>query len=173
MTTDTILSDEQKHYLEGFLSAVAARNGGGGTPDIHRIAQDRFVAAGKTLSPEEEAKRKAPPLDMWDEIGANAAADRAPKGIDVFRHKFFGLFYVAPAQDSFMCRLRIPNGILKHGQLAGLADLAERLCGPYCHVTTRANLQLREIPPKYTVALIEGIQDLGLCSRGAGADNIR
>jgi ferredoxin-nitrite reductase len=54
-----------------------------------------------------------------------------------------------------------------------MADLAERLCGPFCHVTTRANLQVREIPPKHAVALIEGIQDLGLCSRGSGADNIR
>src|SRR5579872_6265846 len=173
MTTDTILSDEQKHYLEGFLSAVAARNGGGGTPDIHRIAQDRFVAAGKTLSPEEEAKRKAPPLDMWDEIGANAAADRAPKGIDVFRHKFFGLFYVAPAQDSFMCRLRIPNGILNAHQLAGLADLAEALGGGTLDVTTRANLQIREIAPRSVIEVLTGIQDLGLTSRGAGADNIR
>ena len=69
--------------------------------------------------------------------------------------------------------LRIPNGILKHWQFAGLADLAEKLCGPFCHVTTRANLQVREIPPKHAVALIEGIQDLGLCSRGSGADNIR
>ena len=69
--------------------------------------------------------------------------------------------------------LRIPNGILKHWQFAGLADLAEKLCGPFCHVTTRANLQVREIPPKNAVALIEGIQDLGLCSRGTGADNIR
>ena len=69
--------------------------------------------------------------------------------------------------------LRIPNGILKHWQFAGMADLAERLCGPFCHVTTRANLQVREIPPKHAVALIEGIQDLGLCSRGSGADNIR
>ena len=72
-----------------------------------------------------------------------------------------------------MCRLRIPNGILKHWQLAGMADLAEQLCGPFCHVTTRANLQVREIPFKNAVALIEGIQDLGLCSRGSGADNIR
>src|SRR4029079_1186466 len=43
----------------------------------------------------------------------------------------------------------------------------------YAHVTTRANLQIREILPKNTVTLIEGIQDLGLCSRGSGADNIR
>jgi ferredoxin-nitrite reductase len=72
-----------------------------------------------------------------------------------------------------MCRLRIPNGILTHWQFSGLADLAERYCGPYAHVTTRANLQVRGIPPENSVALIEGIQDLGLCSRGSGADNIR
>ena len=64
-----------------------------------------------------------------------------------------------------------PNGMLKHWQLSGLADLTQRLGGPYCHVTTRANLQVREVPPKHAVALIEGIQDLGLCSRGSGADN--
>ena len=72
-----------------------------------------------------------------------------------------------------MCRLRIPNGILKHWQFAGLADLAERYGGGYAHVTTRANLQIREIEPKNAVAMVEAIQDLGLCSRGSGADNIR
>jgi ferredoxin-nitrite reductase len=72
-----------------------------------------------------------------------------------------------------MCRLRMPNGILKHWQLAGLAELAERYGGGYSHVTTRANLQIREIEPSNAVAMIEAIQDLGLCSRGVGADNIR
>ena len=175
MTTDAILTDEQKQYLEGFLSAVAARNGGAGAgaPDIHRIAQDRFVAAGKPLSAEEDAKRKAPPLDMWDEIAANAAASRAPKGIDIFRHKFYGLFYVAPAQDSFMCRLRMPNGILSAHQFEGLADLAETLGGGTLDVTTRANLQIREIQPSSVIDVLTGIQELGLTSRGSGADNIR
>ena len=67
----------------------------------------------------------------------------------------------------------MPNGILKHWQLSGLADLAERFGGGYSHVTTRANLQIREIEAKNAVALLEAIQDLGLCSRGSGADNIR
>ena len=41
------------------------------------------------------------------------------------------------------------------------------------HVTTRANLQIRDIEAKNAVAMVEAIQDLGLCSRGSGADNIR
>jgi len=181
---DTGFTDEQKQYLDGFLSGIAARRGGASAPpgaltsagagaDIHRAAQDRFLAAGKKLVPEEEAKRKAHPLDMWDELRAEAAEDRFPKGIDVFRHKFFGLFYVAPAQDSFMCRLRIPNGILSGYQAKGLADLAERWGGGFADITTRANLQIRAIKPPGIVELLEGLQELGLTSRGAGADNIR
>ena len=54
---------------------------------------------------------------MWDEMRANAAAGRFPKGTDVFLHKFHGLFYVAPAQDAFMCRLRMPGGILSAHQV--------------------------------------------------------
>ncbi len=40
-------------------------------------------------------------------------------------------------------------------------------------MTTRANIQIREIAPQSAVMMVEGIQDLGLCSRGSGADNIR
>ena len=61
-----------------------------------------------------------------------------------------------------MCRLRIPNGILKAWQFDGVADLAERLGGGYTHVTTRANLQIREIAARDAVELVEGLQDLGL-----------
>jgi ferredoxin-nitrite reductase len=67
----------------------------------------------------------------------------------------------------------MPNGILAHWQFAGVADLAEHYGGGYAHVTTRANLQVREIEAKNAVAMVEAIQDLGLCSRGSGADNIR
>jgi ferredoxin-nitrite reductase len=72
-----------------------------------------------------------------------------------------------------MCRLRMPNGILAHWQFVGVADLAERYGGGYAHVTTRANLQVRDIEAKNAVAMVEAVQDLGLCSRGSGADNIR
>ena len=186
-------SPEQKRYLEGFVSGLqaarvarglqtgngaAAIPGSGGAepvgPDAAAIkAQDRFLAAGQKLSDQEKFKRELNPFDGYERLKAQAAANEAPKPADNFRWRFYGLFYVAPAQNSYMCRLRIPNGILRDWQFAGVADLAERYAGGYAHVTTRANLQMREIEPKNAVAMIEAIQDLGLCSRGAGADNIR
>src|SRR4051812_12403649 len=186
-TLSVDFTDEQKRYLEGFATGLqiskagrglAAGAGKAGTEPIgpdaaHLKAQDKVIASGKKLADQEKFKREEHPFDAYPKLAQQARDNAPPSAADNFRWRYYGLFYVAPAQDSYMCRLRIPNGILKHWQLSGLADLAERLCGPYCHVTTRANLQLREVPPKHAVALIEGIQDLGLCSRGSGADNIR
>jgi ferredoxin-nitrite reductase len=140
---------------------------------IHYEAQDRTTAAGGKLVPEEVAKREKHPFDIWDEIAANAAAGRFPKGLDIFRHKFHGLFYVAPNQDAFMLRLRLPGGIVHSHQARGLADVALRFGGGYVDVTTRANLQIREIGAAYPIEVLEAIDELGLTSRGSGADNIR
>jgi ferredoxin-nitrite reductase len=177
-------SPEQKRYLEGFVSGFnAARTTRGALPAgraelagpdaIHLKAQDRATAAGGKLAEQEKFKREQHPFDAYDRLKAQTGSNEPPKPADNFRWRYYGLFYVAPAQNSYMCRLRIPNGILKHWQLAGVADLAERCGGPYAHVTTRANLQLREIEPKQAIEVVEGIESLGLWSRGAGADNIR
>jgi ferredoxin-nitrite reductase len=186
-------SDEQKRYLEGFASginvgraahqlsaarvpvaALAKPNPEPIGPDaVHFKAQDRVLADGKKLSDQEKFKRELHPFDAYERLKAQAAANEPPKAEDNFRWRFFGLFYVAPNQKSYMCRLRIPNGILTHWQFAGMADLAQRYGGGYAHVTTRANLQVREIEPRNAVAMVEAILDLGLCSRGSGADNIR
>ncbi|WP_407174482.1 NirA family protein [Bradyrhizobium sp. STM 3562] len=182
-------TDEQKRYLEGFatglqISRVGRGLGGGAAagkasaeptgPDaIHLKAQDKVTASGKKLADQEKFKRELHPFDAYERLKEQATNNTPPSPADNFRWRYYGLFYVAPAQDSYMCRLRMPNGILKHWQFAGLADLAEIYGGGYSHVTTRANIQIREILPRNSVALIEGIQDLGLCSRGSGADNIR
>ena len=179
-------SSEQKRYLEGFVAGVqiakTARVQGGASaataepsgPDAaHLRAQDRIVKAGGKLSDQEKFKRELHPFDGYERLKEQAANNEFPKPPDNFRWRFFGLVYVAPNQNSYMCRLRVPNGILAHWQFAGVADLAQRHGGGYAHVTTRANLQVREIEARNAVAMIEAIQDLGLCSRGAGADNIR
>jgi ferredoxin-nitrite reductase len=140
---------------------------------IHIEAQDRWVEGGGKLVPEEVAKRAKHPFDMWDEMLVNAAAGRFPKGTDIFLHKFHGLFYVAPNQDAFMLRLRLPGGIVSSYQAKGLCSVAERFGGGYLHVTSRANLQIREIGAAHSTAVLTAIDELGLTSRGAGADNIR
>jgi len=188
-TTTADFSDEQKRYLEGFMSGLqvgrVGRLAGGAVPagkaDPEPMgpdaagfkAQDKAIASGKKLADQEKFKREEHPFDAYSRLKQQALTNAPPTPADNFRWRYYGLFYVAPAQDSYMCRLRIPNGILKHWQFAGVADLAESCGGGYSHVTTRANIQIREILPKHTVALLEGIQDLGLCSRGSGADNIR
>ena len=182
---------EQKRYLEGFVAGLQiAKNArpaaGGAAPPANGVAaepigpdaaglraQDRVIKSGGKLSDPEKFKRELHPFDGYEKLKEQAAKNEAPKPDDNFRWRFFGLFYCAPTQKSYMCRLRIPNGIMTHWQFAGLADLAERYAGGYSHVTTRANLQMREVEPKNAVAMVEGIQDLGLASRGSGADNIR
>jgi ferredoxin-nitrite reductase len=192
-TTPADFSDEQKRYLEGFMSGLQVARTGRGVglatgpavpaaasdpepvgPDLAGLkAQDKVIRDGKKLSDPEKFKREQHPFDGYERLKEQARSNTPPSPADNFRWRYYGLFYVAPSQDSFMCRLRIPNGILKHWQFAAVADLADRHGGGDAHVTTRANLQIREIAPKNTVSLIEGIQDIGLCSRGSGADNIR
>jgi len=120
---------EQKRYLEAFVAglqiAKAARGSGGapsaqGTavsepigPDApHLRAQDRVLKAGGKLSEQEKFKRELHPFDGYDRLKAQAANNEYPKPPDNFRWRYFGLFYVAPNQNSYMCRLRMPNGIL-------------------------------------------------------------
>src|SRR5437660_11571204 len=194
MSENPSFTEDQKQYLEGFIAGIAKKrgialpNGAAAQPAaqaaadppptndptiIHRLAQDRAVAAGGALVPEELAKRAKNPFDMWDEIAANAAAGRFPKGTDVFLHNFHGLFYVAPNQDAFMLRLRLPGGMLSASQAKGLADIAERFGGGNIDITTRANLQIREIGAAHPLDVLTALDELGLTSRGPGADNIR
>ncbi len=199
MSDDPNLTDEQKSYLGGFLRGVdAARTRSGlppvaeglggllaapapvaapplpGRPElVHLRAQDRFLAQGKKLCPEEESKRAENPLDAWDRMQEHAREGRLPKGLDVYRWKFHGLFQVAPAEEAFMCRLRLPGGIVTSHQLRGIAAIAERHGAGHADVTTRANLQLRGIGARDGVEVLASLHELGIVPRGAGADNVR
>jgi ferredoxin-nitrite reductase len=185
-------TEEQKQYLQGFaagsnlsakLAAVptfastlgVASSSTGPRPVEHACydAQDATLARGGKLNEQEQAKRKRFPLDQWDDLVSHAKTNTPPKGTDVLAFKYFGLFWVAPAQDSFMSRLRFAGGIVPSYQLKGVADLADRYGAGHCDITTRANLQIRQIEPKNADVFLEGLYDLGIVNRGSGADNIR
>jgi len=183
-------STEQKEYLQGFMAGVVASgqfagHTAGGLPTANPAhaatgnlalppAEDTvFGTPLDDLSKPERWKHDENPLDIWSKLVAHADADKFPDEPDTFRFKYFGLFYVAPAQDSFMLRLRVPGCVITAPQLRGLADLADDLSNGVSHITTRGNLQLREFKPRDIISVLTRVQELGLTSRGSGADNIR
>jgi ferredoxin-nitrite reductase len=181
---------DQKEYLLGFFAGAMQRGSGpsagllangpafGELPSCAvnpaaRGEETYFGTPVSELSREELWKYEQNGLDIWDRLIAHADENRAPALDDLFRFKFHGLFYVAPAQDSFMLRLRVPGGILTAHQMRGLASIAEEWGSGRADITTRANLQIREFQPKDIVRVLHKVDMLGMTSRGSGADNIR
>jgi len=184
-------SEEQKHYLQGFFGGVAQRGSfpfvghttfGQITNDpasgtVNQAAEFHeetyFGTPVSDLCKEERWKLEENPLDIWDKLLAHANENRAPESDDIFRFKFHGLFYVAPAQDSFMLRLRVPGCIFTSTKMRSLAHIASDWGSGRADITTRGNLQIREFQPKDIVRVLTTLQKIGMTSRGAGADNIR
>lgn len=156
---------EQKEYLSGLFVGVAAHRQRFGTAEPAPPLDELIF--------EERVKRELHPLDAYGRILENAANNRAPDKEDTFRFKWNGLFFLSPVEDAFMARLRIPGGLLHSFQLRELARLAEERTSGYVQITTRANLQMRLIQPKDCPEFLRRVQDIGLHTRGSGADNIR
>ena len=193
MTISETFTDEQKEYLQGFFAGLSTRKL---APFVGVLSDGRITAApapgleneaaqppsteeavfGTSLSDlceQEIWKLEQHGLDIWDTLLAHAEENKFPDKADAFRFRFHGLFYVAPAQNSFMLRCRIPAGRLTADQLRGLAGIADDWGGGYADITTRANFQIREIAPKHLVKVLLKLQELGMTSRGSGVDNVR
>ena len=111
------------------------------------------------------------PFDGYEKLKAQARANEPPKPDDNFRWRFLRTVLLSRRRStSYMCRLRIPE---RHPQRRrnspALPMLAERFGGGYAHVTTRANLQLREIEPKNAVDARRAASRISACARAAPA----
>lgn len=184
-------TEEQKRYLEGVMAGALAAcplpfvglTPGGlltgdatqsATPNLGNSSEPHVHGTPVSdLCKEERWKHAENPLDAWDRLIRHAEADQPSDPEHTYRFKTYGLFHVAPAQDSFMIRLRIPAGEITTHQWRGLADLADEFGNGVCDITTRANIQLREFRPRNIVDVLTRVQELGLTSRGSGADNVR
>ena len=195
ITNNTVINSaefttEQKEYLQGFFAGIGQR---GLIPFVGQTA-DGLITSDPTFSLPNQAAETEPlwfntpiseqsreerwkfeqdPLTIWDKLLQYSNHNQPPTEEDRFRIKYFGLFHVAPAQDSFMLRLRVPGGILTTHQLRGLAQMAQDWGSGRADLTTRSNLQIREFQPKDIVRVLNRVQSLGMTSRGSGADNIR
>ena len=173
-------TQEQKEYLQGFTAGLAAA---GAVPRGTHALNVRIDSPANSpswfgwpvdeITREEQIKREENPLDIWDRLVGYARQDQAPQVGDIFRFKFHGLFYVAPAQDSLMVRVRIPANAMTSMQMRTLAAIASELGGGYGDLTTRGNIQIRGIAPRHSVEVLMRLSESGLTSRGSGADNVR
>src|SRR5262245_52181505 len=199
MSTEAVFPDypfdlQQKEYLQGLFAGLAS---GGLRTFVGHLSDGRITnipepglenRAAEFEPPRQKTVYRTPVedlceqeiwkleqhgLDVWDKLLAHAEQDKFPDKPDTFRFRYHGLFYVAPAQNAFMLRCRIPAGELTAAQMRGLADIAEQWGGGYADITTRANIQIREIPPRHIVKCLLKLQEIGLTSRGSGVDNVR
>jgi ferredoxin-nitrite reductase len=181
---------EQKEYLAGFMAGIAQRNlvPFVGVSSDGKLTSEASNGGQNLAAPREEMiygtpladvnkqerwKHEEHPLDGWDRILAHAEADKLPDEENTFRFRNFGLFFVGPTQNSFMLRCRIPAGEVTAAQLKGLADIADEFSNGKTAITTRSNIQMREIAPRNLVNVLTRLQSLGLTARGSGVDNIR
>ena len=84
-----------------------------------------------------------------------------------------GIFYPTPTHDGAMARIRVPAGRLNSQQIRDIAQITDDLTTGYIQITTRANLQIREIQPQDTDELLTRLRKTGLHPEGPGADNPR
>ncbi len=165
-------SPEQKRYLEGFFAGVATQGvsfGDLAPTSVNGIAGPAL----DDLTKEERIKRELHPFDAIENLVMDARWNAKPEPDSAFRYKWNGLFWLSPVKDGYMCRLRIPGGVVKSYQLRELAAIARELTSGYIQITTRNNFQIRLIEPKDCPEVLRRIQGCGLHSKGAGADNIR
>jgi len=185
-TPSSEFTPEQQEYLAGFFTGLKQRSAA--LPFLGQNAAGQFTADPPLAVPQEETvfgtplddlcreeriKHEQNGLDSWSSLTKHAAAGTFPDADDAFRFKFHGLFHVTPAQDSYMLRCRIPGCALRSHQMRGLGQLAANYGGGYADLTTRGNIQIREIKPENTVTILQELTDMGLTAKGSGADNIR
>jgi ferredoxin-nitrite reductase len=181
---------EQKEYLAGFMAGIAQRqlypyvgetSNGQLTADPARGGENLAAPKGETVfgtplsecTKQELWKRELHGLDAWDRLLQHAEENKFPDDADTFRFRYHGLFHVAPAQNSFMLRCRIPAGELTSAQMRGLADISDSWGDGRAAITTRSNIQIRQIAPKNIVHVLTKLSSIGLTSRGSGVDNVR
>ena len=180
---------EQKEYFAGFMAGIAQQlhpcigetamgqlSGDPGSDNPNPAAPKEETIFGTPLSEctrQEIWKRELHGLDAWDRLLEHAEKNKFPDEADTFRFRYHGLFHVAPAQNAFMLRCRIPAGELTSAQMRGLADISDEYGHGKAAITTRSNIQIREIAPRHIVSVLTKLSAIGLTARGSGVDNVR
>ena len=178
-------TEEQRRYLEGFVSGVQARRaaqglkplgaeGGGaaqpaGPDKEHLAAMARFEAAGRKLSPEEKAKRDEHPFDAYaPPQGTRAPRASSPRASTISAGASTGSSIWRRRTTPTCAGCASPTASSRTGSSPASPIWPQAHGGGYAHVTTRANLQIRDVMPHGAIPLIEGLASLGITHQGDG-----
>ena len=144
-------SSEQKRYLEGFVAGVQIAKAAKSVASVP-------VAGGAAAPPE-------PTEPMLRPSKRRTACSLPAKGFPIRKSS-------SARSNPSTAYERLKEFGARNEYPRPPDNFRWRFFGLF-YVAPRANLQIREIEAHNAVAVVEAIQDLGLCSRGSGADNIR
>lgn len=122
----------------------------------------------------EALKQERDGMDVKDLIAGYAASGwEAIAEDDVQRLKWYGLFLRNPTPGYFMLRIRMAGGRTSSYQLRALAELAATYGNGLLDVTTRQQLQVRQLKIEDVPAVFAKLDEVGLTSLQTGMDNVR
>ncbi|MBD2003966.1 ferredoxin--nitrite reductase [Trichocoleus sp. FACHB-40] len=136
-------------------------NAGEATPTQNKFERIKSEKDGLVLKQE---------LDYLAKIGWEAMeeADRD------YRLRVLGLFYRTVTPGKFMLRMRLANGILSAYQMRVLAEIVQHYGDEgNADITTRQNIQLRQIRLEDVPDIYRKLEQAGLTSVQSGVDNVR
>jgi ferredoxin-nitrite reductase len=119
-------------------------------------------------------KKEKDGLDVIDDLHryAREGWEKITEG-DVQRLKWYGLFLRTPTPGLFMIRVRIPNGLARSEQFRAFADISKRFGKGFADLTTRQQIQLRNMRIEHVPEIFERLKSAGLTSLQTGMDSIR
>ncbi|HSG06400.1 MAG TPA: (2Fe-2S)-binding protein, partial [Nitrospiria bacterium] len=122
----------------------------------------------------EEIKKEKDGLEVWDDIVRYAAEGwEKITEEDIQRLKWYGLFLRVPTPGFFMLRVRIPNGIARSEQIRVLGEIAQWYGNGKLDITTRQQVQIRNIRIEDVPKVFQDLRFAGLSSIQTGMDSVR
>ena len=135
---------------------------------------EAFKSRSKKLNKIEKLKSKKSPietLNQLEEYAKNGYKSIPKEDLDFFL-KSFGIFD-RNKPNSFMMRVRVPNGRLTPHQAQRVGEIAIKYGNDYIDITTRMQFQLRFLKIEDIPSVLKELDEIGLSPFQTGVDNIR
>ncbi len=120
---------------------------------------------------------RVPPNVIQDTLAYRGQVDRFVRGdISCVAFRAYRVpmgIYEQRRSGTYMARIRVAAGWILPAQLRSVAELSRRCGNGIVHVTTRQDLQIHDLRIEDTPAVLEGLLEAGLSTRGGGGNTVR